>query len=71
MKQKKSKRASQPDRKEVRNLDDEIVELSVLLPRQQAVPLEREARRRGLTAGQMIRSLIRNFFLCQATLHRN
>jgi hypothetical protein len=24
-----------------------------------------------LTAGQMIRSLIRNFFLCQTALHRN
>jgi hypothetical protein len=58
-------------RKEVRALDDDMVELSVLLPRNQAMPLEREARRRGLTAGQMIRSLIRNFFLCQSALPRN
>jgi hypothetical protein len=71
MKHKKTKHVSQVNRKEVRTLDDDMVELSVLLPRDQAVPLEREARRRGLTAGQMIRSLIRNFFLCQATLHRN
>ena len=57
--------------KEVRRLDEEMVEMSVLVPRSQAVPLEREARRRGLTAGQMIRLLIRNFFVCQTTLHRN
>jgi len=71
MKHKKTKDVSQVNRKEVRILDDDMVELSVLLPRQQVVPLEREARRQGLTAGQMIRGLIRNFFLCQATLHRN
>jgi hypothetical protein len=71
MKHKKTKHVSQANRKEVRALDNDMVELSVLLTRQQAVPLEREASRRGLTAGQMIRSLIRNFFLCQATLHRN
>ena len=57
--------------KEVRRLDEEMVEMSVLVPRSPAVPLEREARRRGLTAGQMIRLLIRNFFVCQTTLHRN
>lgn len=71
MRSKKSKTNPVSQRKEVRSLDDDIVELSVLLPRHQAVPLEREARRRGLTAGQMIRSLIRNFFLCQTALHRN
>ena len=70
MKSKPSKQ-KEAQRKEVRSLDADMVELSVLLPRQQAVPLEREARRRGLTAGQMIRSLIRNFFLCQTALHRN
>jgi len=71
MKHKRTKPVSQVNRKDLRALDDDMVELSVLLPRQQAVPLEREAKRRGLTAGQMIRSLIRNFFLCQATVHRN
>jgi hypothetical protein len=71
MKSKKSKPGLEAKRKEVRFLDDDMVELSVLLPRQQAAPLEREARRRGLTAGQMIRSLIRQFFLCQAALPRN
>ncbi len=70
MKSKPSKPKEIP-RKEVRALDEEMVELSVLLPRNQAMPLEREARRRGLTAGQMIRSLIRNFFLCQSALPRN
>lgn len=64
-------RPKESQRKEVRSLEDDIVELSVLLPRHQAVPLEREARRRGLTAGQMIRSLIRNFFLCQTAIPRN
>jgi len=71
MKSNKSKASPEGKRKEVRFLDDNMVELSVLLPREQAAPLEQEARRRGLTAGQMIRSLIRQFFLCQAALHRN
>jgi hypothetical protein len=70
MRRKKS-RHLETQGKEVRRLDEEMVEMSVLVPRSQAVPLEREARRRGLTAGQMIRCLIRNFFLCQTTLHRN
>ena len=67
----KPSRPKEAQRKEVRSLDDDMVELSVLLPRHQAVPLEREARRRGLTAGQMIRSLIRNFFLGQTAFHPN
>ena len=70
MRPKKSKHL-ETQGKEIRRLDEEMVEMSVLVPRSQAVPLEREARRRGLTAGQMIRLLIRNFFVCQTTLHRN
>jgi hypothetical protein len=67
----KPSKTKETKRKEVRFLDDDMVELSVLLPRGQAAPLELEARRRGLTSGQMIRSLIRQFFLCQVVLHRN
>jgi hypothetical protein len=70
MRPKKSKHL-ETQGKEIRRLDEEMVEMSVLVPRSQAVPLEREARRRGLTAGQMIRLLIRNFFVCQTTFHRN
>jgi hypothetical protein len=39
--------------------DPEMVELAVLLPAWQAEALELAAQDRGLTTGQMIRSLIR------------
>ncbi len=40
----------------------EVVELSLLLPRWQAAELESAAQDRGLTTGQMVRQLIREFF---------
>jgi hypothetical protein len=39
-----------------------VVELPLLLPDWQAVALEEAAHSRGLTAGQMVRGLIQEFF---------
>ena len=55
----------------LRALDGEMEELSLLLPKSQAALLEEEANRQGLTAGQLARSIIRDFFLCQTIFHRN
>jgi Ribbon-helix-helix protein, copG family len=54
-----------------RRLDEEMVELSLLIPSSQAGTLEEEARRQGLSAGELVRSLIREFLLCQALWTRN
>jgi hypothetical protein len=43
-------------------LDGEIVEFSLLLPGWQAAALEKTASGQGLTAGQMVRRLIQDFF---------
>ena len=51
---------------DVRRLDPEVLELSLLVPQWQMEALELAARGRGLTAGQLIRRLIGNY--C-ATLH--
>jgi hypothetical protein len=48
---------------EFRRVDEEMVELSLLIPSSQAKSLEQEARRRGISAGELIRHLIRDFFL--------
>src|SRR5262249_6266733 len=48
---------------ELMPLDEEVTELSLLLPGWQVAALEAEARSQGLTTGQMIRQLIRDFFL--------
>jgi hypothetical protein len=71
MKRKKRPLVSSPDGKGLRALDEEMVELSLLLLRSQAAPLELEAHRRGVTPGQLVRSIIRDFFLCQAVFQRN
>ncbi len=71
MKRRKRRLVSSLDGKGLRALDEEMVELSMLLPSSQAAPLEREAHRRGVTPGQLVRSIIRDFFLCQTVLHRN
>jgi hypothetical protein len=42
-------------------LDAEMAELLVLLPAAEAGALERAAKQRGLTAGQLLRRLIRDF----------
>jgi hypothetical protein len=41
-------------------LDEEMAELALLLPVWQATQMERRARSRGLTLGQLIRLLIRD-----------
>lgn len=46
----------------VAHLDNEMVELSVLLPSWQAEALESAAQNQGLTTAQMVRFLIRDFF---------
>ena len=51
---------------DVRRIDPEMLELSLLLPQWQVEALESAARGRGLSAGQLIRRLIGNY--C-ATLH--
>jgi hypothetical protein len=40
----------------------EVVEVPLLLPGWQVSALERAAHRRGLTAGEMVRHLLRDFF---------
>ena len=50
--------APQPGTREFTPLDNEVVEMSLLLPRWQAAALEQAAHDRGLTAGQMLRKLI-------------
>jgi hypothetical protein len=50
------------DSREIARFDNEMVELSVLLPSWQADALESAAQDQGLTTAQMVRVLIRNFF---------
>ncbi len=47
---------------DISRLDAEMVELALLLPSWQASALESAANDQGLTAGQMVRHLIRDFF---------
>ncbi len=47
--------------------EEEIVELAVLLPGWQAEALETAAHDQGMTTAQMLRSLIRDFFLHSAS----
>jgi hypothetical protein len=62
---------SATDGSELRRLDEEMIELSLLIPSSQAAPLEQEARRQGLSAGELVRGLIRDFLLSQALWNRN
>jgi len=48
-------------------LDEEMAELSLLLPGWQAAQMERLAHSRGLTLGQLIRLLIRDNLTDRAT----
>lgn len=50
------------DSREISRFDNEMVELSVLLPSWQADALESAAQHQGLTTAQMVRLLIRDFF---------
>ena len=49
------------DGRGVLRLDGEMAELVLLLPAEEAEALEGAACRRGLTSGQLLRRLIRNF----------
>ena len=44
-----------------RELKDEVVEVSLLLPGWQVTALESAAHERGLTAAEMVRALLRDF----------
>ncbi len=44
-----------------RELEDEVVEVSLLLPGWQVTALESAAHDRGLTAAEMVRTLLRDF----------
>jgi hypothetical protein len=46
----------------MRHFDGEMVEIELLLPAWQISALETAAHSRGLTTGQMVRSLIGTFF---------
>jgi hypothetical protein len=48
---------------EVLRFDDDMAELSLLLPSWQMVALEEAAQAQGLTTAQLVRRLIRDFFL--------
>lgn len=50
---------------EVTRLDEDMVELSVLMPGWQADELSAAAHDCGLTVGQMVRRLIRDFCMQQ------
>jgi hypothetical protein len=41
---------------------DEVIEVPLLLPGWQMSALEQAAHRRGMTAGEMVRSLLSDFF---------
>ena len=56
-------------RKEVCPLDEETSELFFLLPAKQAEALECAARDQGLTVGQMVRRLVRNFLHSSQARH--
>jgi hypothetical protein len=45
--------------------EGDVVEIPLLLSGRQARALERAAHDRGLTAGEMVRSLLRDFFAAQ------
>ena len=49
-------------------LDDEVVEISLLIPGWEASILETVAHQRGLTAGAMVRHLLHDF-LADAPVH--
>ena len=50
------------DEASLRTNETEVVEIPVLLPGWQATALEHEAHHRGLTAGEMLRHLLADFF---------
>lgn len=51
-----------PEDRDMRLIDDEMVEIGLLLPAWQMKALEEEAHVRGVTTGQLVRTLIGSFF---------
>jgi hypothetical protein len=47
-----------PSASEARPIDGEVVELAVLVPRAQFLKLERQANRKGISVGQLVRRLL-------------
>jgi hypothetical protein len=45
--------------------ESDVIEVPLLLPGWQMSALERAAHKRGLTAGEMVRHLLRDFFATQ------
>ncbi len=60
---------SSPGDNLTRHFDGEMVEIALLLPVWQIDALESAAHSRGLTTGQMVRSLIGTFFDASAMAH--
>jgi hypothetical protein len=50
------------------SLDEEMAEFSLLLPARHAAEMERLARSRGLTLGQLIRQLVCDYLIDRAGL---
>jgi hypothetical protein len=48
---------------DLRRLESDVVELSLLLPGWQLGALEKASRRQGLTTGQLVRRLVQEFLL--------
>lgn len=61
-------RGGRPEVGQVCWVDEELAELSLLLPAWQAAELERLASTRHLTSGQLLRLLITDFLSRQQTL---
>jgi hypothetical protein len=52
-----------PPELDLRRLESDVVELSLLLPGWQLSALEKASRRQGVTAGQMVRRLVQQYLL--------
>jgi hypothetical protein len=52
-------------------LEGEVIEIPLLLPGWQASALETAAHRRGLTAAEMVRHVLRDFIVAQSRVERD
>jgi hypothetical protein len=52
-----------PPRFDLGRLEDDVMELSLLLPGWQFSALEKTARRQGQTTGQVVRRLVQKFLM--------
>jgi hypothetical protein len=60
-----ARRANDLARDDLRYMDEEVAEVSLLLPSSHVAALQERAQREGLTAGQLLRRLVRNHCLVQ------